>query len=78
MACLSCEQQLILTQQEIKELVDEQLQLESDLVEVPIFQGRMNKCQQCVYNLNQTCRKCGCFVEFRCWLKTKDCPLNKW
>lgn len=78
MACVNCEQKTPLDSKQISSLVAEQLSLEKNLVNTTVFQERIAKCQNCSNNMNQTCAKCGCFVEFRCWLANKRCPVNYW
>ena len=36
-----------------------------------------NTCEQ--YDTKwKKCKKCGCFMEFKSFLPSSDCPLNKW
>jgi hypothetical protein len=37
-------------------------------------------CQTCEFFNAQknNCKKCGCYVNWAAWLKTKSCPIGKW
>ena len=45
-------------------------------------QERLEICAQCEHRLFNggllTCKKCGCAMRFKTWLKGASCPLNKW
>jgi hypothetical protein len=49
-------------------------------VEEDIRTTRLNICDSCEYLFAPTgnCKKCGCFVKAKTWLKDTTCPLNKW
>jgi hypothetical protein len=38
------------------------------------YERRLELCKLCDNLLNGMCRKCGCFVELRAAMKTKNCP----
>lgn len=38
------------------------------------YQRRLEFCMTCDSLLNGMCRECGCFVEYRAWLKDNTCP----
>lgn len=44
------------------------------------YERRLELCKVCDNLLNGMCRKCGCFVELRAAMKTKNCPdmSKKW
>ena len=44
------------------------------------YERRLEICKLCDDLLNGLCRKCGCFVELRAAMKTKNCPSpqRKW
>ena len=38
------------------------------------YSARLKKCRACGSLENGTCRKCGCYVEFRALKKRQHCP----
>jgi hypothetical protein len=45
-----------------------------------IREERLNLCLSCehLFKPTNSCKKCGCFVKAKTWLKDAKCPLNKW
>jgi hypothetical protein len=43
-------------------------------------EARLAICHDCEFYLQATtqCKKCGCFVPMKSWLKKSECPMNKW
>ena len=41
---------------------------------------RLALCLSCEYLFEptQNCKKCGCFVQAKTWLKNTSCPIKKW
>lgn len=78
MVCIGCEKKKILTEVEVKQLIQEQLTLEQNLAEEKVKVARMRKCKSCIFRAQHTCIKCGCFYEFRASLADKKCPINSW
>jgi hypothetical protein len=41
---------------------------------------RLNLCLSCehLFAPTQNCKKCGCFVQAKTWLKSSSCPIKKW
>ncbi len=41
---------------------------------------RISICRECPYlfKTTETCKKCGCFMNVKTWLKNASCPLKKW
>jgi hypothetical protein len=41
---------------------------------------RMNICLSCehLFHPTKNCKKCGCFMEAKTWLKSASCPIKKW
>lgn len=41
---------------------------------------RFNMCISCehLFKLTNTCKKCGCFMTAKTWLKNASCPIKKW
>lgn len=40
---------------------------------------RINICTDCEYlSKIKTCKRCGCFMPLKTWLKDDICPINKW
>lgn len=41
---------------------------------------RYEICKGCpeLIKLTRTCKKCGCFMSMKTWLKEADCPIGKW
>jgi len=80
--CKGCFQVERRSKSQISKLVEEQLQLETNLVNDSLFQKRMNICLSCPsLSSETTCLHCGCYVEFRTKLPYKNCPHpsgSKW
>lgn len=47
-----------------------------------VRQSRLEICAECPHRLFNggllTCKKCGCAMKFKTWLKGASCPLQKW
>jgi len=45
-----------------------------------VREERLSLCLSCehLFNPTDSCKKCGCFVRAKTWLKDAKCPLNKW
>lgn len=41
---------------------------------------RYEICKSCpeLFKPTRTCKKCGCFMAMKTWLKDAKCPINKW
>jgi hypothetical protein len=41
---------------------------------------RLDLCLSCehLFKPTQNCKKCGCFVQAKTWLKNTSCPIKKW
>jgi hypothetical protein len=41
---------------------------------------RLDLCLSCehLFTPTQNCKKCGCFVQAKTWLKDASCPIKKW
>jgi hypothetical protein len=41
---------------------------------------RLDLCLSCehLFKPTQNCKKCGCFVQAKTWLKDSSCPIKKW
>lgn len=41
---------------------------------------RMDMCLVCehLFKPTKNCKKCGCFMEAKTWLKDASCPIKKW
>jgi hypothetical protein len=41
---------------------------------------RYEICKSCpeLFKPTRTCKKCGCFMAMKTWLKDATCPINKW
>lgn len=41
---------------------------------------RLNICSNCEYfdQIQKRCKKCGCFMAVKTYLKAEKCPLGKW
>lgn len=41
---------------------------------------RYDICKKCpeLIKMTKTCKKCGCFMSMKTWLKDASCPINKW
>lgn len=41
---------------------------------------RLNICNSCEYfdQIQKRCKKCGCFMAVKTYLKAEKCPLGKW
>jgi len=73
--CKSCFQVERRSKSQISKLVQEQLQLETNLVDDTLFKKRMDICLSCPsLSSETTCLHCGCYVEFRTKLSYKNCP----
>jgi rRNA maturation endonuclease Nob1 len=45
-----------------------------------IRNARYETCKGCeeLFQPTKTCKKCGCFMAMKTWLKEATCPLGKW
>lgn len=45
-----------------------------------IRDSRYDVCLGCeeLFKPTRTCKKCGCFMALKTWLKDAQCPINKW
>lgn len=45
-----------------------------------LAQYRLEICKQCEFfrKMNQTCKKCGCFMKAKSMLLNAKCPIGKW
>lgn len=43
-------------------------------------QKRLNTCKSCEFfdEVQQRCRKCGCYMAVKTYLKAEKCPIGKW
>lgn len=41
---------------------------------------RLDICLSCehLFEPTKNCKKCGCFVHAKTWLKNSKCPIKKW
>jgi rRNA maturation endonuclease Nob1 len=41
---------------------------------------RLDLCLSCehLFKPTENCKKCGCFVKAKTWLKDSSCPIKKW
>lgn len=78
MSCKNCERLAEMASLNEKELIEEQLMLETDLASEETKDSRLSICMNCPFLAGQTCTKCGCYALFRASLETKNCPVNKW
>jgi len=75
MTCKGCLNTVIVSSEEVEQLVNEQLQLETDLVDDDIYEKRLEICKNCPsLAYDTTCSHCGCFVQYRAKLAYKHCP----
>jgi len=73
--CKGCLNSVIVSSEEVEELINEQLQLETDLVDDDLYDNRLEICKSCLsLAYDTTCSYCGCFVQFRAKLAYKHCP----
>lgn len=82
MGCKGCSRNIDVSDEFVQLQVEQQLQLETDLVEDELYIKRLDKCNSCPSLLyGHTCGHCGCFVQFRAKLAYKTCPSHdgaKW
>lgn len=54
--------------------------LETIKVDENIRKSRLDICLSCehLFKPTQNCKKCGCFVVAKTWLKDTSCPIKKW
>ncbi len=54
--------------------------LETIRVEENTRETRLDICLSCehLFKPTQNCKKCGCFVQAKTWLKNTSCPIKKW
>lgn len=78
MSCKNCERLANMASLNEKELIEEQLMLETDIASDDTKEKRLAICMDCPFLANQTCTKCGCYALFRASLRSKQCPVNKW
>ncbi len=51
---------------------------ESDRVDKDKYEARLSICTSCDKLHEATCDACGCYVEYRAYVKTSHCPMKKW
>jgi hypothetical protein len=41
---------------------------------------RYSMCLECpeLISITRTCKKCGCFMSLKTWIKNASCPIGKW
>ncbi len=41
---------------------------------------RISACISCEHFIKMThqCKKCGCFMDLKTWIKKSKCPIGKW
>lgn len=74
--------------EENKEQVEEEMDNVTplDLLNVKGYTTKKNRdkryeiCKSCpeLFKPTRTCKKCGCFMSMKTWLKEASCPINKW
>ncbi len=75
MTCKGCLSSVIVSSEEVEQLINEQLELETDLVDDDLYEERLEACKSCPsLAYDTTCSHCGCFVQFRAKLAYKHCP----
>lgn len=75
MTCKGCMNSVIVSSEEVEQLVHEQLELETNLVDDGVYEKRLEICKNCPsLAYDTTCSHCGCFVQFRAKLAYKHCP----
>lgn len=75
MTCKGCLGSVVVSNEEIEQLVIEQLQFEDDISEDETYEQRLEICKTCPsFAYDTTCSHCGCFVQFRAKLAYKHCP----
>lgn len=49
-------------------------------VDIITREERFNICLACpeLINFGSVCKKCGCAMQAKTWLKGVECPLKKW
>lgn len=54
--------------------------IEAIKVDALVQDERLNLCLSCehLFKPTNTCKKCGCFMTAKTWLKNASCPLKKW
>lgn len=50
----------------------------ADQCSPPVYESRLSICMECALLQDATCLACGCYVEFRAYVKTGHCPKKKW
>lgn len=62
--------------------VKEELSKNIELVKVDeeVRNSRLSICTNCehLFKPTNSCKKCGCFMNAKTWLKSATCPINKW
>lgn len=51
---------------------------ESDRATSDCYESRLSICSACDKLNDATCEACGCYVEFRAYVKASHCPKKKW
>ncbi|QDP39107.1 DUF6171 family protein [Radiobacillus deserti] len=75
MSCKGCSQSVFVSNEYIQKQVEEQLELETNIVDDKVYEKRLTQCKECPSLLyDTTCAHCGCFVLFRAKLAYKTCP----
>jgi hypothetical protein len=49
-------------------------------IDEEIRNARLDLCLSCehLFQPTENCKKCGCFVQAKTWLKSASCPIKKW
>lgn len=68
-------EKLIKSKQVLEDTLDENFK--ADPV---VRENRLSLCMSCehLFKPTDSCKKCGCFVKAKTWIKDSKCPLNKW
>lgn len=51
---------------------------EADRAPEALYEERLSVCRSCEKLHEATCDACGCYVEFRAYMKQSHCPKKKW
>ena len=49
-------------------------------VDEEVRESRLAICTDCphLFKPTKSCKKCGCFMTAKTWLKDAECPIKKW
>jgi len=72
--------QIINVVSSVGRIVDDAIHGKQILVSEEEKINRLNICRECEWfeSENERCKKCGCWLAIKTYMKSEHCPINKW